>query len=340
VLPASPLEATSSCAAATEQDLVDICTQGAETVRITKVTFEALWPAGTCNDELYGINVGGNAKLVLTNSVMDGAGAHPVNGCQGGVGIQIGRQRTSQVATATLTDDSVSEYQKNGITVDNTGSKATMKRVTVTGAGPTDTAQNGIQVSRGATGKIGESTITDNECNAAEVAACGNGSAGELEEDATGVLFYLEGKGSYVMKSRINNNDLGVSHLAGEETTRPQVTINDNELIEDRYASVMLGQGNAMVSKDTMRKGTVGVLLLQYAGQAFGPKGSGSEDEISEMTSFAIEGLSDNEPSDQFGSFTVTKSEISGNPPGADVEEAVHTNNPSKLRIITNATDS
>jgi hypothetical protein len=52
------------------------------------------------------------------------------------------------------------------------------------------------------------------------------------------------------------------------------------------------------------------------------------------MTKRGIEGLSDVSPSDQFGSFTITKSKLRSNPKGASLNESVFTNNPSKLHII------
>ena len=256
------------------------------------------------------------------------------------------RQYTGQIATATLTNDQISGYQKNGITVDNTGSKATIKKVVVTGAGPASTAQNGIQISRGAVAKISEATITKNECNVVEVPSCGNGSYLELEEDAAGVLFYQEGAGTSVEKSTISENDLGVSHIAQTETTKPQVRITGDVMEGDRYAAVMLGQGYAAVNKDAMSGGAVGVLLLQFEGaqewppaQEFGPKGKGSDDTIAGMSKDAIEGLSDNLSDDQFGSFTITSSTISGNP-GPTVASSVFTNNPEKLKIVTTSSDS
>jgi hypothetical protein len=343
-LPASPADSTSACAASGEQDLVSVCGFSGATIKMSALTFEAYWPANTCSDELYGITVGGGANLSLTNSVVLGAGAQPLNGCQGGVGVQIGRHYTAQVATATLTADQISGYQKNGITVDNAGSQATIKQVTITGAGPAPLAQNGIQVSRGAVAKIAEDTISKDEC---AVASCGDGSYLELEEDAAGVLLYQEGAGTSVATSHIDENDLGVSHIAMVETTKAQVKITGDVLEGDRYAAVMLGQGFATVSKDEMRGGAVGILLLQYwapasqewpPAQEFGPKGNGSEDTIAGMTKHAVEGLSDNEANDQFGSFTITKSAISGNP--GSVGESVFTNNPAKLKIITNSSDS
>jgi hypothetical protein len=58
------------------------------------------------------------------------------------------------------------------------------------------------------------------------------------------------------------------------------------------------------------------------------------------MSGFAVEGSSDNEPSDQFGSFTITKSKISGNPLGATVARSVFTNNPTKLKIFVTPSDT
>lgn len=346
-LPSSPATASSACAAPGEQDLLAICTNSpGEKVRILDVTFEAYWPAGTCNDNLYGVNAGGGSDLELIDSTMHGAGAKPVNGCQGGVGVEIGGQTNDPTATATLTGDQVSGYQKDGIAVGGSGSHATIKRVTVTGAGLAPIAQNGIQVGFGATAKISEATISGSECNSLEVPSCGNASYLQLEEDGAGVLFYEEGAGSSVEKSTIDGNDLGVSHIAQSETTTPQVKITGDTFESDRYASVMLGQGYAIIDKDTMNAGAVGILLLQYEGalewppaQRFGPRGKGSEDTITGMTKYAIEGLSDLSSNDQFGSFTITSSRISGNPVPT-VSGSVHTNNPEKLEIVTSSSDS
>jgi hypothetical protein len=331
-LPPSPANSTTPCDLAEEQDVLAVCVKAA--VKISSVTLEGRWTEPpSCGRRFYGVMVGGEANLALTNSKILHAGAEPINGCQQGVGIQVGHNVNSQVGVATLINDTVEGYQKNGITVDGPGSKATIKKVTVTGAGPAPIAQNGIQVSRGAATQITESTITANEC---AVAACGNSNFEQLEEDAAGVLFYKAAAGSSVATSTINENDLGVSHISASETNKPQVTILNNTLLKDRYAAVMLGQGFAAVNKDKMEEGSVAILLLQFAGQEFGPKGTGSEDTIHKMSKYAVEGLSDLNAGDQFGSFTIGKSAISGNP-GATPATSVFTNNPEKLKIFLGA---
>jgi hypothetical protein len=332
-LPPSPEETATPCDVTESQDLVVVCVKGA--VKISRLTLEGRWTGpAECGKEFFGVMVGGEATVSLTNSTILHAGADPINGCQQGVGIQIGRNRSSQVGVATLTSDTIEGYQKNGMTVDGPGSKATLKKVTVQGAGPAAIGQNGIQVSRGAIAKITESSFTGNECT---VASCGNANAGQLEEDGAGVLFYEQAPGSSVSTSNISENDLGVSHISGTETNKPQTSALSDTFVKDRYAAVMVGQGYLAVNKSKMEEGSVGILVLQFAGQKFGPRGTGSEDTITGMSKYAIEGLSDNQAADQFGSFTISKSKISGNPPLATVQESVFTNNPEKLKIFLGA---
>jgi Right handed beta helix region len=242
-----------------------------------------------------------------------------------------GRSPSTQVATATLTNDAVSGYQKNGIDVNNAGSKAHISKATVTGAGPTNAiAQNGIEIISGAEGKIIGSTITGNEC---EVAACGPESLTQTQ--SAGVLFVEEAKGTSVTTSNINENDLGVYHYAAIEPTTPMATVSSNKMDNNRDEGVVLDQGYAVVNKNEIAGGNVGIQLIQYEGQAFGPKGKGSGDTIT-GTKWAVEGLSDEKPGDEFGKFTIANSKISGNPGGTPAT-SVRTNNPSKLEIVLGA---
>jgi hypothetical protein len=182
-------------------------------VSISQVTVVGSWPTTVCYDSLYGVLVGGGASLSLTGSVVSQIGAFPLNGCQGGVGVQAGFAPTGQIGHATLSNDSIETYQKNGITIDGSGSTAKISNVTVTGDGPTDQiAQNGIQISFGATGTVTGSVIG------------GNNYTGTGEASSTGVLVVGGGgatcgigKGSPLVKrasitgNTLTNNDIGVA---------------------------------------------------------------------------------------------------------------------------------
>ncbi len=335
-LPAVPVDSTTPCdTEITEpqpnQDAVSICTTS--TVSITGIKVEALWPAGTCYDSMYGIFVGGGATLKATNDEVVGAGASPINGCQGGVGIEVGTARPpGEIGHATLVGDTVSQYMKNGITAEFAGSSLSVTSTTVTGAGETpEIAQNGIQVSYGSKGTILKSTITGNECDNAN---CGNSTEDLTKAQAAGVLFYLDAKGSSVSNSTISENDIGAYQEAEKEENKVWATISGNEMKKDRYESVALGQGYTAVNKNKMTEGEVGIQLLQEEAQTFGPRGTGSEDEITEMSRWAVQGLSDLNAADKFGSFTITNSYISHN------TGIVSTNNPAKLPITTTGSDT
>ena len=314
-----------------EQDLVTICGTGTvEPVKISGVTFNDSAPAGPeCGKQFFGILVGGKIKLAMTNSTVAHAGANPINGCQQGVAVQVGHKyQVNTVGTASLVKDRITGYQKNGITVDNAGSKATIKEDMITTSPTAEIANNGIQISRGAEANVVSSQISGNECNAP---SCGSGSMAEEEEDATGVLFFEEAKGS-VTNSGLLGNDIGIYHYGQCCVGTVQATITGNTLQEDRFWGMVLDQGWAKVSKNKIignNAAKTGIQLIQYLGQEFGAKGKGNEDEIT-GTECAVEGFSDNNGSDQFASVTLTNSlaKFSGN-----TENTCNNNTNGKLVI-------
>ncbi len=307
-LPAVVANSTTSCDAAinavtkgSDRNLVSICTEGRpEEVVIKGIIFEAEF--GTCEDNIYGILVAGNAKLAATSTTVDGAGG--TIGCQGGVGIEVGASGGGQVGHAVLTRDTVAKYNKNGITADGPKSTLTVKGAVVTGDGPVGTAQNGIQVSRGAEGTIEKATVSANECELAKV-------CGAEETQATGVMFYSAAAGSSISKSTINGNDLGIYYESGSGTP---IQINGNKLTANRYEGIYLEQGNATVNADKITgPGLDGIYLNQGDWETQAVEGTGTEDKIKEMTEAAVYVWSDLAPGDIQGSFTIENSKISAN---------------------------
>ena len=58
----------------------------------------------------------------------------------------------------------ITGYAKNGITIDGFGSDGDIHDNTVSGFGPTSVvAQNGIEISRGATGEVYNNSVSDNQ---------------------------------------------------------------------------------------------------------------------------------------------------------------------------------
>ncbi len=327
-LPATPADSTTACDAAFDatvpaseanEDGVAVC--GAVNVTLQGVTVNASFAQPTANcatvTGYYGILVGGGATLNFISSAVTGAGAVPLNGCQGGIGIEAGSSTTTpvQVGHLNVLGSHISGYQKNGITVDGSGSSAAIGATTVTGAGPTPViAQNGIQISDGAIGHITGSTITGDECN--YPGSCGPN--GLTQYGGAGFLFYAAAAGSGVSSSTISGNDEGIYYSADPAAGAPKapgVTIANDTLINDRYQGIQLDQGDASIVGTSITGGNVGIQVLQYQGQAFGVNDTACSDTIKGESVAAVQVLSDQASTGDYpGTFTIEHSRfLTGN---------------------------
>ena len=270
------------------QDLVSICTSG--TVKIKSLTLEAQLQA--CYDQFYNTMVGGGATLEASKDVFQYAGVTKSNPCvgdQGGVGIEVGVSGADsgftepeavaslttpavEVGHAVLIGDTIAEYQKNGITVDGDGSSATIggsgaKQVTITGDGPVDQGQNGIQVSRGAVATIDNAAISNDECTAS---GCGHATSSELAEDGAGVLLFLPGEAAEttIKKSTLTANSIGVEYISGSEKrpAAPEASLTLNT-VTGGYVSVQINQGKLAMAKN---KFTGGLVALDVNEEKYG----------------------------------------------------------------------
>jgi hypothetical protein len=127
---------------------------------ISGLTIKGPGPSG-CGSIGRGIFVRDGATAnIHDNKILDiRDNAAPLSGCQNGIAIQVGRNAWSTSGSATIANNIITGYQKGAILVDNTGSSATITGNTITGIGTTAiTAQNGIQISRGATAAISNNT--------------------------------------------------------------------------------------------------------------------------------------------------------------------------------------
>jgi hypothetical protein len=116
----------------------------------------------------YGVVANGAAADVTNSSIHD-IGETPLNGSQHGVGVFYGAG-----ATGTLSGTTITNYQKNGVAVDGAGTAVSVENNVVTGQGMIDwTAQNGIQVSRGATALVTGNTVSGNWYTPKDTIACG-----------------------------------------------------------------------------------------------------------------------------------------------------------------------
>ena len=193
------------------------------------VTINGFTISGPVNNLDYGIFVGGGATVTIENNNILSISDNPMTGSQHGGGIRVGSSGLDTIGTATITNNVIAGYQKGGIVVDGSGSSAVISGNTVTGVGPTATiAQNGIQISRGATGTVEDNTVSGNVC--LDPTQCGPaGPSG----GSTGILIF-QSAGVSVTDNQVTGNDYG---LYAAEDTGP-VTFGSNTISDSTYFGV------------------------------------------------------------------------------------------------------
>jgi parallel beta-helix repeat protein len=135
--------------------------------------FNAAHPGTVTGADIYGANYYGvlsnGTASGVANSSIHNIGETPLNGSQHGNAIVY-----MNGAKGTISGNTVSHYQKNGITVRDNGSSATVKNNTVTGEGQINyIAQNGIQISFGASASVTGNSVSGNWYTPAGTTACG-----------------------------------------------------------------------------------------------------------------------------------------------------------------------
>jgi hypothetical protein len=318
VAPASVTSCDADGGAGTpNEDVVDIC--GTGTVAISGFTIKGNWPSNECYDEIYGVAVLGGANLLMSNSTVEDIGGDPqTDGCQGGVGIQAGLATSGTTAdpgTATLNNDVVNTYQKNGITVDGKGSNAIINNATVTGTGETPSiAQNGIQISDFATAKINSGSVSGNEC---DDTAGGCGPNGFTQVQSCGILLFDAGK---VTVSRTNSsaNDIGVDNIedfAWSFYTPPSPFTATNEALSgmrlgNRYENAFLDEGKTTLNHAALSGGEVGIETDQGSYQTTPAISAATGDTFTGASEDAILVASDHTAGDKAPKLTVATSSL------------------------------
>ena len=159
----------------------------------------------------FGVLVNGDVGAVsvnVTGSAIHDIGETPLNGTQHGVGIYY--RAFGGSATGSISDDTVTNYQKGGITV-NGNVSATIANNTVTGQGPVNyIAQNGIQVGYGAEATVTENTVTGNVYSGPNQASSGGILVvGGPFFDSPGFISPYT-VGLKITRNTLTNNDVGV----------------------------------------------------------------------------------------------------------------------------------
>ena len=222
-----------------------------------------------CSPRLFGIafqNASGEVSHVAIRNFKLGTG---LGGCQSGTGIlvQSGGGGSSNVE---IEKSSIHDFQKNGITANEVGTRVSVQGNVVTGIGPTTgAAQNGIQIGFGAGGAISRNTVTNNvwsPCTAVD--ACSDVATNILVTESDGV--------------EVTDNDVGISQVwiflhgneglvAQNKTFASSVfdgirlegdgnRVRHNQVFNGAQAGIFLAGNNNVVEHNKITEAAVGIL--------------------------------------------------------------------------------
>ena len=188
---------------------------------------------GGCDSIEYGVYVDGGRSATIEHNhithIRDITAMGQLSGCQNGVAVQVGRFVLMTTGSANVRNNRIDDYQKNGVTIDNSGSSAIVENNLVQGFGPSQTiAQNGIQVSRGATAQVKNNTVSGNVY-------------APMAVSSTGILLYTDSisppAGAVdVENNRLNANDTGVYAYQSDSTS----TVNNNAVVGSTFDGITL----------------------------------------------------------------------------------------------------
>lgn len=235
---------------------------------------------GGCGTDLVGIyyqNASGTVDHVAARFQELATG---LGGCQGGLGIYVqSGYGSGGTAAVTVESSSVHDYQKNGITVDGSGTTFTLNNNYVVGAGATPViAQNGIQVSDGANGKVSNNTVTDD--------VYVNPSSGPFFS-ASGILLYDSGGTSEskltITGNTISNSQGAIVLFADSAGTADYNTVTSNQITTSPGAGPfmldgidMCGNHNTAKSNTIFNSSGAGVHIDSQCTESTGVSGNSS----------------------------------------------------------------
>lgn len=205
---------------------------------------------GNTNYGLVGIGYC-NASGSITNTTITNIQNSPANGSQHGVGIYV-VNKDGIDRTVDISNNTINNFQKNGMALSGNGLTVNVNNNTVTGKGEINyIAQNGIQVSFGAKGSIYNNTVTGFDFTNA---------ANPDNNASAGILVYQPGGDVLVHGNTISNSDNGIYVYDATNTS-----ISSNTLRNNLYGIVLYDVSNTNLSNNVLLDNRTAAIALWEA---------------------------------------------------------------------------
>src|SRR5215470_10491685 len=221
-----------------------------------------------CSPNLIGItfqNASGSIDRSAIRNFKLGTG---LEGCQSGTAIFV-QSGTGGTSNVEISDCTIHDYQKNGITANESGTRASIQDNVVTGLGPTTgAAQNGIQIGFGAEGSIERNLVTNNifsPCN--EAATCTAVATNILVVESDGVevsanragnsqvAIFIAANGASVLR----NETFASFVFDGVRIEGSQANVRDNRVFNGAEAGIFLMGNNNVVRENVITEAPIGI---------------------------------------------------------------------------------
>jgi nitrous oxidase accessory protein NosD len=224
-----------------------------------------------CSPHLIGILYQNSSGRIEQNAVRNTKLSVSLNGCQSGdaIVVQSFGGGTSKVS---IDDNSVHDYQKNGITGNEAGTEVTITNNVVTGLGPTTgAAQNGIQMGFGAKGGILRNTVTDNVWSpCVSLANCAFNATGilvfqsdDVHAEHNSVATNQVGIFAGGDHARIESNNISNSPvLVGIDLAGDNNHASRNDVTNSGQAAILIEGNDNRVHGNDITEAPIGILKL------------------------------------------------------------------------------
>jgi copper-binding protein NosD len=204
-----------------------ILVQGTAGVTITNMTVDGAnnGVGGGCGTlDPIGIYYQNASGTITHDSVLNEVLSPADNGCQAGLGIFV-QSGNGGSSTVTITNNHVTNFQKNGITGNEVGTSVTITANDVIGQGPTKgAAENSIQIGFGATGSITSNTVGSDVWAPDVFGDTGNAAAGLLVYTSPNVT---------IKSNNVSNTQYGIAIVSD-----PTLGVADGAILTSNTVSL------------------------------------------------------------------------------------------------------
>ncbi len=207
-----------------------------------------------------------------------------LNACQSGTGVFV-ESGSGQSSEVEIANSSIHDFQKNGITANESGTNVRIHDNVVTGLGPTNgAAQNGIQIGFTAEGTIRANTVTNNvwaPCTAVEtcetvatnilVTGSDNVRVADNTVGISQVGIFVDGNDAEIR----NNKVFAASVFEGIRLQGNGNRANENSVLNGGDADIYVQGNNNTVSRNSISEAPIGILEVtgstgnRFNGNAF-----------------------------------------------------------------------